>query len=274
MIKCCKAARARTPNNQAQCASCSVQLSACVKYRRTSFCTAGVLPWLANRLRGRSNIAESAGFSVYCNALAHFARARHIMGADDVKAMFKAAKAQRGGGGTLVRVLPAITALLICCCSVLLRVAHLSLLRSCAPRQSKEQLKQLRAQKAASAQQAAQMAEAQRSKAAAVSAAAQARQKSAAGMPPPAPRAPSGSLPASTSSKAATSSATKPQAAIIRPKAQTNGQSSVNGRTQEPAHPSSKPSQQQLCKESILARTNSNSSDCWRSSGQLCSLQI
>ncbi|KAL3139388.1 hypothetical protein ABBQ38_003722 [Trebouxia sp. C0009 RCD-2024] len=127
------------------------------------------------------------------------------MGAEDVQALYKAAKAQRGGGASL----------------------------------SKEQLKKLRAQKAASAQQAAQLADAQRAKVAAAATAAQARQKSAAGMPPPAPRAPSGSLPASTGNKSAVSgSSGKPQAAIIRPKPQAAGERSVNRTAQESAMPS------------------------------------
>ena len=99
--------------------------------------------------------------------------------------------------------------------------------------QSKDQLKQLRAQKAA--QQVA-LAESQRkanAAAAAAAAAAQLRPKGAAGMPPPAPRAPSGSMPAATSSSSA-----KPQAALIRPKPLQTGQRSVNGAIQEPARPS------------------------------------
>ena len=105
--------------------------------------------------------------------------------------------------------------------------------------QSKEQLKKLRAEKAASAQQTATLASAQRAKAAAAAMAAQARQKSAAGMPPPAPRAPSGSLPASTGNKSAISvSSGKPQAAIIRPKSQAAGERSVNRIAQESAVPS------------------------------------
>ncbi|DBA89198.1 TPA: hypothetical protein ACH3X1_016345 [Trebouxia sp. C0004] len=137
------------------------------------------------------------------------------MGTDDLKSMFKAAKAQRGSGGSL----------------------------------SKEQLKQLRAQKAANAQQTAR-AEAGRAKAAAAvaaaaSAAAQSRPKGAAGMPPPAPRAPSGTAPAVTSSKAAViSSSGRPQAAVIRPKPTQAGQRSVNGAVQAPPRPSDDDDQQ------------------------------
>lgn len=106
--------------------------------------------------------------------------------------------------------------------------------------QSKDQLKQLRVQKAAAAQQVA-LAESQRKAkpAAVAAAAAQLRPKAAAGMPPPAPRAPSGSVPAATSSKAAVSSSSaRPQAALIRPKPPQAGQRSVNGAIQEPARPS------------------------------------
>lgn len=114
---------------------------------------------------------------------------------------------------------------------------------------SKEQLKQLRARKAANAQQTAR-AEAEHAKAAAAvaaaaSAAAQSRPKRAAGMPPPAPRAPSGTAPAVTSSKAAVSSSGRPQAAIIRPKPSQAGQRSVNGAVQAPARPSADDDDQQ-----------------------------
>lgn len=130
--------------------------------------------------------------------------------------------------------------------------------------QSKEQLKQLRAQKAASAQQAAQAADAQRIKAAAAAAAAQARQKTAAGMPPPAPRAPSGSLPASTNSKAAiSSSGGKPQSAIIRPKLQAAGQRSVNGAAQEPAQPSGMLTSSQTCTKLLLTSPTSGTFAWW-----------
>lgn len=111
----------------------------------------------------------------------------------------------------------------------------------CAACQSKEQLKQLRVQKAAAAQQAA-LAESQRIKAAAAGAAAlaaQARPRAAAGMPPPAPRAPSGSMPPTSSIRAAVNSSSgRPQVAVIRPKAQQAAQRSVNNRAQEPATPS------------------------------------
>lgn len=106
------------------------------------------------------------------------------------------------------------------------------------PWQSKEQLKKLRAQKAASAQQAAQLADVERAKAAAAPTTAQARQKSAAGMPPPAPRAPSGSLPASAGKSVISGCSGKPQAAIIRPKLQAAGERSVNRTAQESAVPS------------------------------------
>lgn len=106
--------------------------------------------------------------------------------------------------------------------------------------QSKDQLKQLRIQKAAAAQQVALVESQRKARAAAVAAAAaQLRPKAAAGMPPPAPRAPSGSMPAATSSKAAVSSSSaRPQAALIRPKPPQTGQRSVNGAVQEPARPS------------------------------------
>ena len=106
--------------------------------------------------------------------------------------------------------------------------------------QSKDQLKQLRIQKAAAAQQVALVESQRKARAATVAAAAaQLRPKAAAGMPPPAPRAPSGSMPAATSSKAAVSSSSaRPQAALIRPKPPQTGQRSVNGAVQEPARPS------------------------------------
>lgn len=126
------------------------------------------------------------------------------MGTDDLKNMFKAAKAQRGGGASL----------------------------------SKEQLKQLRAQKAANAQQAA-LVEAEKAKAAAAAAAAaESRSKRAAGMPPPAPRAPSGSTAGAVSSKAVNSSLGRPQAAAIHSRPKQADQRSVNAPAEEPATPS------------------------------------
>ncbi|KAA6421934.1 MAG: hypothetical protein FRX49_08253 [Trebouxia sp. A1-2] len=64
-------------------------------------------------------------------------------------------------------------------------------------------------------------------------------------MPPPAPRAPSGTAPTVTSSKGAVSSSSgRPQAAIIRPKPTQAGQRSVTGVLQAPARPSDDDDQQ------------------------------
>lgn len=124
------------------------------------------------------------------------------MGAEDVKSMFKAARAQRGTGASL----------------------------------SKEQIKQLRAQKAAEAQQAADLAQAEKRKTAA---AISVKPKAAAGMPPPPPRAPSGPLPTVTTSKSnKATSVNQPQAAVIRHSPRKGQQdSTAAARNAEQSHP-------------------------------------
>ena len=112
-------------------------------------------------------------------------------------------------------------------------------LTTCCVLQSKEQLKQLRAQKAVSAQQAASAEKAKSTAAAAATAVIQPKSRSTAGMPPPAPRAPSGSVAGAASSKAAlNNSLGRPQAAEIQPRPKQSGQRSVNGSAEQPAQPS------------------------------------
>lgn len=103
--------------------------------------------------------------------------------------------------------------------------------------QSKEQIKQLRAQKAVEAQRAADLAQAEKRKAAA---AISIKPKVAAGMPPPPPRAPSGPIPAVTNGKSSkTTSVNQPQVAVIHHSPRKGKQdSTAAARTAEQAQPS------------------------------------
>lgn len=147
------------------------------------------------------------------------------MGAEDVKSMFKAAKAQRGSGASLVCLRHWGA----------LHGTHQCFMMPCyASLQSKEQIKQLRAQKALEAQRAAELAKSQQRRAAA---AISVKPKAAAGMPPPPPRAPSGSNPAAITGKS--TSVNQPQAAIIQRGLQQGKQDSpAADRPAEQAQPS------------------------------------
>ena len=145
------------------------------------------------------------------------------MGAEDVKSLFKAAKAQRGSGASLVCLWHWGA----------LHGTHQCFMMPCyASLQSKEQIKQLRAQKALEAQRAADLAKSQQRRAAAA-----VKPKAAAGMPPPPPRAPSGSIPAAVIGKS--TSVNQPQAAIIQRGLQQGKQDSTAAdRPAEQAQPS------------------------------------